>query len=73
MVILIGFFVYANAQINNPPELGQRLQSLIDSRFEATKCPELSDAVASHNRIILSKTWGKADGTERPDDDSQCP
>jgi CubicO group peptidase (beta-lactamase class C family) len=53
--------VYANAQINNPPELGQRLQSLIDSRFAATKCPGLSVAVASHNRIILSKAWGKAD------------
>jgi CubicO group peptidase (beta-lactamase class C family) len=31
--------VYANAQINNPPELGQRLQSLIDSRFEGYEVP----------------------------------
>ena len=53
--------VFAEAQISDPPELSQRLQSLMDARFAATKCPGLSVAVASHNKIILSKAWGKAD------------
>jgi|SRR5215469_568825 len=34
--------------------------SLVDARFAATKCPGLS-VVATHNKIILSKAWGKAD------------
>ena len=60
-LVLITLSVCAEAQISNPPELSQRLQSLVDARFVATKCPGLSVAVASHNKIILSKAWGKAD------------
>lgn len=60
-LVLVTISVCAKAQISNPPELSRRLQSIVDARFVATKCPGLSVAVASHNNIILSKAWGKAD------------
>lgn len=39
----------------------QRLESLIDARFQGTKCPGLSVAVASQNEIVLSKAIGESD------------
>lgn len=59
-MLLLWFCVSANAQ-SSPRDLGQRLQSLVDERFATTKCPGLSVAVASNNRIIFSGAWGKAD------------
>jgi serine beta-lactamase-like protein LACTB, mitochondrial len=41
--------------------LPERLESLVNDRFEATRCPGLSVAVASHNQIVFSKALGKAD------------
>ena len=41
--------------------LPDRLESLVDGRFEATRCPGLSVAVASNNQIVFSKALGKAD------------
>jgi CubicO group peptidase (beta-lactamase class C family) len=43
------------------PDLPQRLGILVNARFEATRCPGLSVAVASHNQIVFSKALGKAD------------
>jgi CubicO group peptidase (beta-lactamase class C family) len=50
----------ARAQSSNP-SLSGRLESLVDARFNATKCPGLSVAVASKNEIIFSKALGMAD------------
>ena len=41
--------------------LPERLESLVNDRLEATRCPGLSVAVASHNQIVFSKALGKAD------------
>ena len=41
--------------------LPDRLESLVNDRFEATRCPGLSVAVASHDQIVFSKALGKAD------------
>jgi CubicO group peptidase (beta-lactamase class C family) len=41
--------------------LPERLESRVNDRFEATRCPGLSVAVASHNQIVFSKAVGKAD------------
>src|SRR5271166_3063676 len=41
--------------------LPERLESLVNDRFEATRCPGLSVAVASQNQIVFSKALGKAD------------
>jgi CubicO group peptidase (beta-lactamase class C family) len=41
--------------------LPERLESLVNHRFQATRCPGLSVAVASHNQIVFSKAMGKAD------------
>jgi CubicO group peptidase (beta-lactamase class C family) len=41
--------------------LPERLQTLVKDRFEATRCPGLSVAVALHNQIVLSNALGKAD------------
>ncbi len=41
--------------------LPNRLESLVNERFEATRCPGLSVAVASQNQIIFSEALGKAD------------
>jgi D-alanyl-D-alanine carboxypeptidase len=38
-----------------------RLKALVNDRFEATRCPGLSVAVASHNQIVFSWALGKAD------------
>ena len=39
----------------------ERLESLVNDRFETTRCPGLSVAVASQNQIVFSKALGKAD------------
>ena len=41
--------------------LPERLESLVNDRFEATRCPGLSVAVVSHNQIVFSEALGKAD------------
>jgi CubicO group peptidase (beta-lactamase class C family) len=41
--------------------LPERLHSLVKGRFEATRCPGLSVAVASHNQIVFTESLGKAD------------
>lgn len=46
---------------SNSADLPHRLESLVRERFEATKCPGLSVAVASRNQIVFSKAMGKAD------------
>jgi hypothetical protein len=38
-----------------------RLEALVDARFQSTKCPGLSVAVASANEIVFSKALGTAD------------
>jgi len=46
---------------NNEAPLPVRLETLVNDRFEATRCPGLSVAVASHNEIVFSRALGKAD------------
>jgi CubicO group peptidase (beta-lactamase class C family) len=46
---------------NNEAPLPVRLETLVNDRFEATRCPGLSVAVASHNVIVFSRALGKAD------------
>jgi CubicO group peptidase (beta-lactamase class C family) len=41
--------------------LPERLETLVNDRFEATRCPGLSVAVAFHNQIVFSKALGEAD------------
>lgn len=41
--------------------LPERVESLVNDRFEATRCPGLSVAVASQNQIVFSKALGKGD------------
>ena len=41
--------------------LPERLESLVNGKFEGTSCPGLSVAVASHNQIVFSKALGRAD------------
>lgn len=50
----------ARAQ-SNSVSLPQRLESLVNARFDGTKCPGLSLTVALNNRIVFSKALGKAD------------
>jgi CubicO group peptidase (beta-lactamase class C family) len=50
----------ARAQSNSVSSL-QRLESQVNTQFKGTKCPGLSVAVASNNRIVFSKALGKAD------------
>ena len=50
----------ARAQ-SNSVSFPQRLESLVNGRFDGTKCPGLSVAVALNNRIVFSKALGKAD------------
>ena len=38
-----------------------RLHSMVSSRFPTTRCPGLSVAVSSRNKIIFSQAFGKAD------------
>src|ERR1700688_1331886 len=52
--------VGARAQ-DNTVSLPGRLEALVDARFKATKCPGLSVAVASENKIVFSKAQGMAD------------
>jgi CubicO group peptidase (beta-lactamase class C family) len=46
---------------SSSPDLPQRITTLVNARFEATRCPGLSVAVASRNQIVFSKALGKAD------------
>jgi len=60
--VLIMLFISSCAQCQSSNAgLKQRLESLLSSRFEATKCPGLSIAVAFHNQIVFSKALGEAD------------
>jgi len=59
-LLLLLLCTWAQAQIKEV-SLPERLESLVNDRFEATRCPGLSVAVASQNQIVLSKALGKAD------------
>jgi CubicO group peptidase (beta-lactamase class C family) len=50
-----------NQNQNKESSLPERLESLVKDRFESTRCPALSVAVASHNQIVFSEALGKAD------------
>lgn len=50
--------VVARAQTKSIPD---RLEALIAARFESTKCPGLSVAVSSKNKVVFSKAVGMAD------------
>ncbi len=59
---LLSLFICSGVRAqSNSASLPQRLESLVNERFEATRCPGLSVAVASNNRIVFSKALGKAD------------
>jgi CubicO group peptidase (beta-lactamase class C family) len=58
--LLLSLCTWAQTQ-NNQVSLPQHLESLVNDRFEATRCPGLSVAVASHNQIVFSTALGKAD------------
>ena len=60
LLLVLPLCSWAQTQSKQVP-LPQRLESLVDDRFETTRCPGLSVAVASHNQIVLSKALGKAD------------
>jgi CubicO group peptidase (beta-lactamase class C family) len=59
-IVLFPLCTFAYAQ-GKDISLRQHLESLINDRFEATQCPGLSVAVASHNQIVFSKALGMAD------------
>jgi CubicO group peptidase (beta-lactamase class C family) len=59
-LFLLPLCTWAQTQ-NEGLSLPERLESLVNGRFEATRCPGLSVAVASHNQIVFSKALGKAD------------
>jgi CubicO group peptidase (beta-lactamase class C family) len=59
-LLLLSLCTWAQTQ-NDQVSLPQHLESLVNDRFEATRCPGLSVAVASHNQIVFSKALGKAD------------
>lgn len=41
--------------------LSGKLEALVDARFKSTKCPGLSVAVASKNKLVFSRALGMAD------------
>jgi CubicO group peptidase (beta-lactamase class C family) len=59
-LFLLPLCPWAQTQGKKVP-LPERLESLVNGRFEATRCPGLSVAVALHNQIVFSKALGKAD------------
>ena len=60
--LTLSLFICSRARAqSNSVSLPQRLESLINARFVATKCPGLSVAIASNNRIVFSKALGRAD------------
>jgi D-alanyl-D-alanine carboxypeptidase len=59
-LLLLSLCTWAQTQ-NNQVSLPQHLESLVNDRLEATRCPGLSVAVASHNQIVFSRALGKAD------------
>jgi CubicO group peptidase (beta-lactamase class C family) len=59
-LLLLPLCAWAQTQ-SKEVSLPERLESLVNDRFEATRCPGLSVAVASHNQIVFSKALGKAD------------
>ncbi len=59
-LLLLTLCTWAQTQ-SHEASLPQRLESLVNDRFEATRCPGLSVAVASHNQIVFSKALGRAD------------
>jgi D-alanyl-D-alanine carboxypeptidase len=60
--LALSLFICTWAQTqNNQVSLPQHLESLVNDRLEATRCPGLSVAVASHNQIVFSKALGKSD------------
>ena len=59
-LLLLLLCTWAQAQIKEV-SLPERLESLVNDRFEATRCPGLSVAVVSHNQIVFSEALGKAD------------
>jgi CubicO group peptidase (beta-lactamase class C family) len=59
-LLLLPVHLWAQTQ-SKEVSLPQRLEALVNDRFEATRCPGLSVAVASQNQIVFSKALGKAD------------
>jgi CubicO group peptidase (beta-lactamase class C family) len=59
-LLLLTLCTWAQTQ-SHEASLPQRLESLVNDRFEATRCPGVSVAVASHNQIVFSKALGRAD------------
>ena len=60
VTVLLLFCLNANAQ-SNEAVLSEEIQKLLDSRYQATRCPGLSIAVASNNTIVVSQALGMAD------------
>jgi CubicO group peptidase (beta-lactamase class C family) len=62
LVVCFSIPLCATAQTRRDKvSLPRQLESLVDQRFGATKCPGLSLAVSVHNQIVFSKALGKAD------------
>ncbi len=59
-VLIVPFCATAQTPTNKV-SLPQHLESLLDQRFQASRCPGLSIAVSVHNQIVFSKALGKAD------------
>ena len=57
---LLPLCIGAQAQ-DKQVSLPDRLETLVNARFQATRCPGLSVVVASHNQIVFSRALGKAD------------
>jgi CubicO group peptidase (beta-lactamase class C family) len=59
-LLLLPLCTWAQTQ-GKEASVPKHLESLVNDRFEATRCPGLSVAVAFHNQIVFSKALGKAD------------
>jgi hypothetical protein len=57
-VLIVPFCATAQTHTNKV-SLPQHLESLLDQRFQASRCPGLSVAVSLHNQIVFSKVLNK--------------
>src|SRR5437879_5449024 len=59
-LLLLTLSTWAQTQ-SKEVSLPQHLESLVNDRFEGSRCPGLSVAVPPHNQIVFSNGLGKAD------------
>ncbi len=61
VVFLMNYGITMAQEAGDGLNLSARVQSLVSARYQATRCPGLSVAVASRNKVIVSQAYGMAD------------